>query len=110
MNETVIISFPDEPKDKANVLAERLRSDVKRLAPEVETERQRESGDAQDFGATVAVVVTSAAVTALAKGVANLISKYRTKVTVKIGNTYIEATGIESKDASAIVKALQGRS
>jgi hypothetical protein len=107
MDQTLVLSFSDTPKDRANVFADDLRRELKRLNPSLSVEKQRESETAQDFGATLAVIVTSAAVTALAKGLANFIAKRGTKITIRIGDDVVEAKGVESQDAAAIVKAME---
>jgi hypothetical protein len=101
MDQALELTFPGAPKDRANILADDLRKELKRLNSSLSVEKQRNSEAAQDFGATLAVIVTSAAVTALAKGIANFIAKHGTKIKIKAGEDIVEATGIESKDAAA---------
>jgi hypothetical protein len=107
MDETLILSFPNAKTDRANILADDLRKELKRIAPGLPVEKQRESEESQDFGATLAIVVTSAAVTALAKGIANFIAKHGTTIKIKIGSDWVEAKGVESHDAAAIVAAME---
>jgi hypothetical protein len=109
MDETLILSFPEARKDRANVFADELRKELKRLDPTITVDKKRETEEAQDFGATLVAVLTSAAVTALAKGIANLIARHHTKITIRIGDEYVEAQGIESHDAAAIMNAMQKR-
>jgi hypothetical protein len=106
MNETVILSFPKARKDDANIFAEELRKELRRLDPNLTVDKQRDTEAAQDFGATLAVIITSAAATALAKGIANFISKRGTKISIRLGTNQIEATGIESKDLAALMTAI----
>ena len=107
MDQTLVLSFADTPKDRANIFADDLRKELKRVAPTLSVDKQRESEAAQDFGATLVVIVTSAAVTALAKGIANFIAKHGTRIKIKIGNDVVEAKGIESHDAAAIMSAFE---
>ena len=107
MDQTLVLSFSDTPKDRANILADDLRRELKRLNPGLSIEKHRESETAQDFGATLAVIVTSAAVTALAKGIANFIAKRATTITIRIGDDVVEAKGVESHDAAAIMSAME---
>jgi uncharacterized protein YajQ (UPF0234 family) len=107
MDQTLVLTFPGAPKDRANIFADDLRQELKRRDSSLSIEKRRESETAQDFAATLAVIVTSAAVTALAKGIANFIAKHGTKIRIKIGEDVVEATGIESKDAPAIMSAME---
>jgi hypothetical protein len=107
MDQKLALTFPGTTKDRANILAVDLRKELKRLNSSLSVEKQREDETAQDFGATLAVIVTSAAVTALAKGIANFIAKHGTKISIKVGEDVIEASGIESKDAAAIMSAME---
>jgi ribosomal protein L10 len=107
MDQAIILTFPGSPKDRANIFADDLRKELKRVNSSLSVEKHREDDAAQDFGATLAVIITSAAVTALAKGIANFIAKHGTKIKIKIGEIVVEATGIESKDAAAILSALE---
>ena len=103
MDQTLVLSFPNTPKDRANIFADDLRKELKRVAPSLTVDKQREREAAQDFGATLAVIVTSAAVTALAKGIANFIAKHGTTIKIKIGNDVVEAKGVESHDAALLL-------
>jgi uncharacterized membrane protein len=88
-------------------LAERLREAD---APMVVTET-RADPTAQDFGATLAILLGTPAVIALAKGVAAwLRMRPEAKVTLKDKDGTIIASGLTSADARAIIeRKLVGR-
>lgn len=109
MESDLILTLPDIKKDRANVLADDLRKELMRTAPALAFDKQRDDESAQDFGATIAVIITSAAATAIAKGIANFIAKRGTRVKLRIGDASFDATGIEGDDAAAIVKAISQR-
>jgi Effector Associated Constant Component 1 len=71
-------------------------------------DRQRERRDTQDFGATLAVVLGTAAVTAVAKGVAAWLAKNSgSRIEIKRkGKAVLVATHLDSHDVPRIVEAL----
>jgi hypothetical protein len=63
-------SSRDGDEATANILATDLEDSLSEAVPALTISRRREDPLAQDFGATLAVVLGTSAVTALAKGVA----------------------------------------
>lgn len=73
----------------------------------LEPVRVKDNDDTMDLGATIAVLATSAAATAIATGIKIWLSKHQgAKVTVKKDGT-VTASGITSKDAVRITEAVQ---
>ena len=66
----VLISFLDTDLATANELARDLVESLAQDTPTLSVARARENPRTQDFGATVAIILGSTAVTALAKGIA----------------------------------------
>jgi hypothetical protein len=70
-----LIAFQGVDVATANGLAADLEDFLSESVPDADIERRREDPLTQDFGATLAIIVGSAAVTALAKGVASWLAR-----------------------------------
>jgi hypothetical protein len=70
------LSFPGASPDQASRYADELKDELLRLAPKFSKEKERDVKKAMDFGATLAIILGSAAVTALAKGIAVFTAKH----------------------------------
>jgi hypothetical protein len=108
---TVLITFAELDAASANQLVTELAEFLNEDAPAVSLSRIREDPDTQDFGATLAVVLGSTAVSALAKGIAHWLArrqdaKIHLRRKDKAGAT-IEVTieGQSSSRAERIVKS-----
>jgi hypothetical protein len=66
----ILISFPDTDMATANEFAGDLAEFLTEDTPDLSVTRIREDPRTQDFGATLAIILGSTAVTALARGVA----------------------------------------
>jgi hypothetical protein len=71
----ILISFPDTDPATANELAGDLVESLVEDTPDLSVTRLREDPLSQDFGATLAIILGSTAVTALAKGVASWLAR-----------------------------------
>jgi hypothetical protein len=70
MDLRTIITFPEVSDADANKLAGALSPALREIDKSVFVERRRTRSESQDGGATLAVILSSAAVTAVAKGIA----------------------------------------
>jgi hypothetical protein len=70
MTEQAQITFPDTSVAEANRLAGSLASAVSQTHPSVSVNRHKTNVESQDGGATLAIILGSAAISAVAKGIA----------------------------------------
>lgn len=105
-DEEVIISFSSVKGDEGNRLAGHLREELSRSAPDATVQQRRESPENMDLGATLVIVLGSAAVTAIAKGIATFIAKYGKTIDVSTKDGHYIARGIDSRDAAEVARAL----
>jgi Effector Associated Constant Component 1 len=106
--ESLIITFPDASTAEGNRLASSLADVLSDLDPNIAVDRQRERPDTQDFGATLAVILGTAAATAVAKGIAAWLARNsgaRIEIRRK-GKVVMTATHLDSKDVPRIAEAL----
>ena len=78
------------------------------IGPEIRVERQRERSDTQDFGASLALILGTTAVTSVAKGLAAWLARNsgaRIEIRRK-GGLVLRASHLDGQDISQIVKAL----
>jgi hypothetical protein len=70
-------------------------------------DRQRERADTQDFGASLGVILGTAAASAVAKGIAAwLAHNSGARIEIRRGNEIVlKATHLDSKDVSRIAEA-----
>jgi hypothetical protein len=108
-DQTFTIRFPESDKAKANMLArslaDHLTRDISSEQP-VQISTQREDQRSQDFGATLVLVLGTAAVTAVAKGIQAWL-KGHTGATMEITTAegHVIVRNVESKSAEEIAKA-----
>jgi hypothetical protein len=105
--EPLIITFPDASVAEGNRLAGTLADTLSDSGPSITVDRHRERADTQDFGATLAVVVGTAAATAMAKGIASWLARNSgARIEIRRGNKVIlSATHLDSKDVPRIADA-----
>jgi Effector Associated Constant Component 1 len=106
--DSLIITFPDASTAEGNRLASTLADALRDVDPKIVVDRQRERPDTQDFGATLAVVLGTAAVNALAKGIATWLARNsgaRIEIRRK-GKVVLLATHLDSKDVPRLAEAL----
>ena len=105
--ESVIVSFPDVSIAEANRLANALADALQDIDPSIVVDRQRERPETQDFGASLAVILGTAAATAVAKGIAAWVAR-NSGVTIEIrrkGEVVLRAIHLDSKDIPRIAEA-----
>jgi hypothetical protein len=106
--ESLIMSFPDVTTAEGNRLANTLAETLRDVDPGITVDRQRERPDTQDFGASLAVVLGTAAATAVAKGIAAWLARNsgaRIEIRRK-GEVVLTATHLDSKDVPRLAAAL----
>jgi len=106
--EALIISFADASTAEGNRLASTLADALCDVDPSVVADRQRDRSDTQDFGASLAVVLGTAAATAVAKGIGAWLARNsgaRIEIRRK-GKVVLVASYLDSKDVPRIAKAL----
>jgi hypothetical protein len=106
--ESLIVTFPDVSTAEGNRLASTLADVLRDADPNILVDRQRERLDTQDFGATLAVILGTAAVTAVAKGIAAWLARNSgAQIEIKRkGEVVLRATHLDSKDVPRIAEAL----
>lgn len=102
----VTLTFPDVPLETGNIFADSLADDLKGIHRSVEVMRQKERPDTMDFGATLVLVLGTAAVTEIAKGIGQWIARHKTKVRLSIGKTELTVSDADPEAVAEIVKAL----
>ena len=108
LTESLLFTFPDASVAEGNRLASSLADALQDMDPNIVVDRQRERADTQDFGATLAVILGTAAVTAVAKGIAAWLARNsgaRIEIRRK-GELVLLATHLDSHDVSRIAEAL----
>lgn len=94
---------------QANSDAQSLEKQINLAAPAVDTKIVRSDPNAQDFGATLVLVLGTPAVIALAKGIADWLKARATgttslKLRDKAGNVILEVDAATSGDVRALVE------
>ena len=102
-NETFTIRFVDVTPEDANKYASELRREIEEISPDVRVEIRKEDKAAQDFGATLVLVLGTGAAIAVAQGIADWLRKRTSAcITVTRAGTQAVASGVSSKDAVRI--------
>ena len=105
-DQELVVTFDNASVADANRFAAELAEVLRDADDPIETEQARDDPDAQDFGATLVLVLGSGAAIALAKGVAKwLATKPDASITIRDRvNGDIIATGLTSRDARAVLE------
>ena len=106
----VTLRFADTTPADANVYAQGLEEELRQIDG-VDIQRLRERQDTQDFGATLVLILGTAAVTELARGIASFIRR-NSGVTIDItgaDGSRQTFTNLNSHDATSIAKAIKPR-
>jgi len=104
-----VITFPGASTAEANRYAAELATALRETDQELCVEQERDRPDTQDFGATLAIVLGTASVTALAKGVASWLARHSgAKIQISSDGAVI-ASNLDSRDAARIAEAFRGR-
>jgi hypothetical protein len=109
--EALVVTFPDFSTAARNRLASTLSDVLLDLDPSIVVDRRPERSDTQDFGASLAVILGTAAATTLAKGVAAWLAR-NSGARIEIrrnGKLILTATHLDSKDVPRIAEAFSSR-
>jgi hypothetical protein len=102
----VVVKFENCSVADANRWAEDLRRDLLDGVPDMQVDRQRDNPAAQDFGATLVLVLGTPAIVMLAKALkAWLARNNAASIRLETADGILVANNLESKDAAAIVQA-----
>lgn len=111
--ESYQISFTNASMDDANAYAAELVLHLRDAVPQpdkLQIERRRTNKDAQDFGATLVLVLGTGAAVAVAKGIqAWLAAHTGTTLDMRDAQGHVVATNIDAHGAAEIVKAWKQR-
>lgn len=105
----LIITFPGALAAEANRYAADLAATLRELDRDIKVEQQRDREDTQDLGATVAIILGTASVTALAKGMAAWLARHSGARIQISADGKVVASGLDSQDAARIVEAFSRR-
>jgi hypothetical protein len=89
----IVVEFDQVDPATANELADELRSYLRDAVPEVKADQRRADPLAQDFGATLVLILGSAAAKAIAKGISTWLAQ-RNDVHLSVSRT--DAAGVTS--------------
>ena len=107
--EPFVVSFPSASTAEANRYAGDLVRALRDLDPELSVEQRRDRADTQDFGATLAIVLGTASITALANGIAGWLMRH-SGAKIQISNDgNVVASNLDSGDAAKIAEAFSTR-
>jgi hypothetical protein len=102
----VVLSFPETSLDQGNRLASSLADDLRDLDPTLIVERQKHNPQTQDFGATLAIIVGSAAASAIGKGIATWLARNSgARLTIRTKDGEVLGQNLDSRDAARIAAA-----
>jgi hypothetical protein len=107
-SDPLLITFADASTAEGNRLASSLAEALRDLDPGIIVARERQRPDTQDFAASLAVILGTAAVNTVAKGLAAWLARNsgaRIEIRRK-GGVVLSASHLDSKGVSQIVKAL----
>jgi hypothetical protein len=104
-----IIRFPGASTAEANRYAADLATTLRDVDQDLKVEQQRDRPDTQDFGATLAIILGTASVSAVAKGVAAWLARHAgAKIQINADGSVI-ASNLDSRDAARIADAFGRR-
>jgi len=108
MPKDLLLSFADSSTADGNRFAASLAEALRDVDNSVVVNRVRERSDTQDFGASLAVVLGTAAATAIAKGIAAWLAR-NSGARIEIrrrGKVILVASHLDSKDVPRLAEAL----
>lgn len=94
MDESLHISLEDAELGMQTVWAQELEVALLNAAPETQPHLERDDQLAQDFGATVALLISTHAAVEIARGIANWLSR-RSEARLKLKKTRIDGSTTE---------------
>jgi hypothetical protein len=109
--DSLMMRFPDSSLAEANQLAGSLQECLRDADPDLLVERQRESADTMDFGATLGIILTPAVISAVAKVVAAWLARNNgVKLEMRQDDgSVVVLSHVDSHDVPRIMRALSRR-
>jgi RNA 3'-terminal phosphate cyclase len=106
--QTYLITFEGVPPAVANRYSDELKSVLLKASSEIEVQQRREDVHAQDFGATLVLVLGAPAVVAAVKALGDWLQRrHGVGLTMKTENGEVIATNLTSKDALKLAELLR---
>ncbi|WP_150784082.1 hypothetical protein [Pseudomonas fluorescens] len=107
MNSTTLkVNFIGDELLGKNLLAESLMRFLEDEVAGVNPHIQRESGNTMDMGATLAIILGSASITAIAKGIGNWIRKNNeASIILTMGDRTLDVKNVRASDIQQIIYA-----
>ena len=104
--QTMVVKFENCSVADANRWAEDLRRELLDRVPDVQVDRKRDNPAAQDFGASLVLILGAPAVVVLAKALKTWLARNNAaSIRLETTDGVLVANNLESKDAAAIVAA-----
>lgn len=107
-NEEMTIRFKEMDERQANAHAEALLSRLKRKEPSLVAKQASENPKTMDFGSTLILILGTAPIIAIAKGIADYIRGLPTGVVEISANGRTTTVRAASADMAEIVAAIEG--
>lgn len=102
--QTYLLSFTGVSEAEANRYAEELREVLLDASTEIAVQRQRENPLAQDFGASLVLILGAPAVVAAVKAIGNWLQKrHSASLTIVTAEKKIVAENLTNKDAAQLL-------
>src|SRR6476469_5233411 len=102
-DDEVVLRFDGMSKGDANVLAAEL-NDFLQERTAVKTRVIREDPQAQDFGATLVLILGTASVQAIAKAIGTWIQKHReAEGTLQVGDISVKLKNVDTKTITSVM-------
>lgn len=102
------LTFPGASTADANRYAADLAGELRQVDEELTVEQARERADTQDFGATLILILGTASVTAIAKGISAWMARH-SGAEIHIDADGVQGKNLDSRDAARIAEAFYGR-
>jgi len=102
---TFRIIFENESSVEAGKKAQQLRDAILNSSPDVTAEIVKDDQSTQDLGTTIVLILGSSSVIAVAKGIANYLSRDRASITIETKDGKVVGTNISGEDAARMVEA-----
>ncbi|MDJ0838873.1 MAG: hypothetical protein QNK37_20305 [Acidobacteriota bacterium] len=100
------IRFPDASAAQANQWAADLKQLLEETHPDVRLEQVRDREETMDLGATLGIILGSAAVTAVARGIQAWLTKRQDASIEFAKDGRVTAKGLRGKDALALAELI----
>ncbi len=109
--QSYLITFDDASPADANCYADELRNALLNASADIDVQRRRDNPHAQDFGATLVLLLGTPAAVALAKTITTVIGNWLqlrqgqgVSVTVKSADRQISIKNMNSEQATQLVQ------